>query len=97
MKPRRRCIYAIDQIADRAILDWLQRYWQWPVEIVMEGIEDHEILTFPRGTAEQTVLKCIIDPIDGTRGIMYDKRAAWILAGIVPQRSQHLGRHQWLP
>ena len=82
-------IYAIDQIADQAIQEWLQHHWpaQWPVEIVMEGIEDHETLTFPSGTAvEQTVLKCIIDPIDGTRGIMYDKRAAWILAGIAPQR-----------
>ena len=23
----------------------------------------------------------VVDPIDGTRGIMYDKRSAWILAG----------------
>lgn len=82
-------IYGIDQIADSAIHDWFTQQWpaQWPVQIIMEGIEDDEILTFPTATpVEQTILKCIIDPIDGTRGIMYDKRSAWILAGIAPQR-----------
>jgi len=28
----------------------------------------------------------IVDPIDGTRGIMYQKRAAWILTGVAPNR-----------
>ena len=82
-------IYAIVQIADRAIHTWCKANWpsEWPVEIVMEGVEDDETLTFPPETdIAQTRLKCIIDPIDGTRGIMYDKRSAWILAGLAPQR-----------
>jgi len=82
-------IYAIDTIADQAIHTWFEANWpsEWPVQIIMEGLEDSETLCFPKGTAhEATVLKCIIDPIDGTRGIMYDKRAAWILSGIAPQR-----------
>ncbi|MFQ3270935.1 MAG: hypothetical protein ACI9A1_001254, partial [Lentimonas sp.] len=82
-------IYAIDVIADQAIHTWFEANWSadWPVQIIMEGLEDSEILCFPTGTvAEATTLKCIIDPIDGTRGIMYDKRSAWILAGIAPQR-----------
>ena len=82
-------IYAIDRVAEVAIEDWFDRQWNpdWPVEIVMEGLEDGAVLTFPRDTPlAKTKLKCIIDPIDGTRGIMYDKRAAWILAGIAPQR-----------
>lgn len=82
-------IYAIDRIAEEAIEQWFEHNWgtKWPVEIVMEGLEDGTALTFPRDTpVEATKLKCIIDPIDGTRGIMYDKRAAWILAGIAPQR-----------
>jgi len=42
---------------------------------------------FPRGTRlGQTRWRCVIDPIDGTRGIMYDKRPAWVLAGLAPQR-----------
>ncbi len=82
-------IYAIDRIAEAAIEAWFEANWSadFPVEIVMEGLDDGAVLTFPRGTpVAATTLKCIIDPIDGTRGIMYDKRAAWILAGIAPQK-----------
>ena len=34
----------------------------------------------------QTCLKLIVDPIDGTRSLMYDKRSAWVLAAVAPQR-----------
>jgi hypothetical protein len=80
-------IYHIDRIS--AIVDWFERRWPraWPVEIVMEGLEDHETATFPRGTpVRRTEWKCILDPIDGTRGLMYDKRSAWSLAGLAVQR-----------
>lgn len=82
-------IYAIDRVAESTIEEWFANNWpaEWPIEIVMEGLEDATVLTYPRDTAiAETVLKCIIDPIDGTRGIMYDKRAAWILVGVAPQR-----------
>jgi fructose-1,6-bisphosphatase/inositol monophosphatase family enzyme len=82
-------IYHIDRLSEHAILEWFARHWPatWPVELVMEGLEDAEPITFPAGTpVSGTRLKCIIDPIDGTRNIMYDKRSAWILAGLAPQR-----------
>lgn len=82
-------IYAIDRVAEHTITDWFDAHWltQWPVEVVMEGLECGEVMTFPKGTpVSDTILKCIIDPIDGTRGIMYDKRSAWMLAGVAPQR-----------
>jgi len=82
-------IYAIDKFSEEAILAWFGKNWpaRWPVQVVMEGIE-HE-LCFPAGTrASETGWKCILDPIDGTRGIMYDKRSAWALAGIAPQRGE---------
>ena len=28
----------------------------------------------------------IVDPIDGTRGLMYQKRSAWMLTGVAPNR-----------
>ena len=28
----------------------------------------------------------IVDPIDGTRGLMYQKRSAWVLTGVAPNR-----------
>jgi len=84
-------IYAIDTIADQSIFKWFEDNWpaDWPVQIIIEGLDDAHTLCFPLGTTvAQTTLKCIIDPIDGTRGIMYDKRSAWILAGIAPQRGK---------
>lgn len=81
-------IYAIDKISESAIREWFAREWpvEEPVEVVMEGVEEGS-LCFPEGvSASATKWKCLIDPIDGTRGIMYDKRSAWALAGLAPQR-----------
>lgn len=82
-------IYAIDKVSEDAILAWFAEHWprEWPVEIVMEGLEVRGPRCSPEGTAvSATRFKCILDPIDGTRGIMYDKRPAWVLAGLAPQR-----------
>jgi Archaeal fructose-1,6-bisphosphatase and related enzymes of inositol monophosphatase family len=84
-------IYHVDRLSEEAIVAWFEANWPkaWPVEVVMEGIEDGETLTFPRGTAVgRTEFKCILDPIDGTRGLMYDKRSAWILTGLARQRGK---------
>ena len=84
-------IYYIDRLSEEAILGWFEQHWPraWPVEIVMEGLEDGAT-TFPPGIVRgKTKWKCILDPIDGTRSLMYDKRAAWILAGLAPQRGPH--------
>ncbi len=52
------------------------------IRLIAEGIgEDGRSLILPRGMREdETALQIIIDPIDGTRGIMYDKRSAFFLA-----------------
>jgi fructose-1,6-bisphosphatase/inositol monophosphatase family enzyme len=82
-------IYRVDRLSEGAILAWFEAHWPrtWPVELVMEGVEDGDVLTFPHGTPlRKTRWKCILDPIDGTRGWAYDKRSAWILTGLAPQR-----------
>ncbi|MEO6567847.1 MAG: inositol monophosphatase, partial [Opitutaceae bacterium] len=82
-------IYHVDKLSEEAIFAWFEEHWPgtWPVELVMEGIEDSQLVTFPSGTARaDTVFKCIMDPIDGTRNLMYDKRSAWILTALAPQR-----------
>lgn len=88
-------IYGIDKVSETAVLAWFAKNWprRWPVELVMEGLEGKAV-TFPRGTpVAQTLFKCILDPIDGTRSLMYDKRSAWSLAALAPQRGPktHLG------
>ena len=89
-------IYHVDRLSEHAIIEWFEAYWPraWPIEVVMEGEAEGEVVTFPRGTpAARTVFKCILDPIDGTRNLMYDKRSAWILGALAPQRGakNHLG------
>lgn len=82
-------IYAIDRISEATVLAWLAAHWPRlePVELVMEGLEEHGPVTFPRGTpVRATRWKLILDPIDGTRGLMFDKRSAWSLAALAPQR-----------
>lgn len=80
-------IYGIDKISEATILDWLQANWPStePLELVMEGL-DGEAFTFPVGhPVQETRYKLIIDPIDGTRNIMYDKRSAWALIALAEQ------------
>ncbi len=80
-------IYRVDTLAEAAILDWFERHWptEHPVELLMEGLEGRGPVTFPSGTkAEACAFLCLVDPIDGTRCFMHDKRSAWVLAGIAP-------------
>lgn len=82
-------IYEIDKFGEEAIRGWFEAQWPTaePVEVIMEGLD--EPLCFPRGTpVPDTKWKCLLDPIDGTRGIMYDKRSAWALSGVAPQRGE---------
>lgn len=82
-------IYGIDQVSEDAVVEWCLRHWpaDIPIELVMEGVDPQNPVTVPNGIpTEKTHAKIILDPIDGTRGIMYDKRAAWFLAGAAPQR-----------
>jgi len=82
-------IYGIDRISEDAITAWFAQHWPEtiPVELVMEGVEPEYPVTIPTGIpSEKTHARIILDPIDGTRGLMYDKRAAWFLAGLAPQR-----------
>ena len=86
-------IFQIDLETEHLLLQWFESNWptHFPVELVMEGL-DHGT-TFPLQTPiEETVLKMIIDPIDGTRMIMYDKRSAWCLAGLAPQKGRKTAR-----
>jgi len=84
-------IYEVDKITEEAIFAWFEKNWpkSCPVQLVMEGIEDEDVVTYPANTPlKQTVFKLIFDPIDGTRNLMYDKRSAWILTGLALQKGK---------
>ncbi len=55
------------------------------VVLVAEGVSEDKACVFPEGMAEdEAQWRILMDPIDGTREIMYDKRSAFFLAGAAP-------------
>ena len=75
-------IYEIDKIGDDALLGWVEEHWPEPVKVIAEGLE----AAVEVGDGAPT-WALIVDVLDGTRGLMYDKRAAWALAAAAPQRA----------
>ena len=70
-------IYAIDRVADDALVQWFAEHWP-DVLVVSEGLDQ------PVLVGETAAWTVIVDTIDGTRGLMYDKRSAWCLAAAAP-------------
>lgn len=83
-------IYAIDHIGEQRLIDELaaEAGSLGGIVLIAEGLSDeagHVML--PEGMGEDDAAwRLIIDPIDGTRGLMYQKRSAWILTGVAPNR-----------
>lgn len=85
-------IYSIDADVDPILIAMCEEWSKTtPLVLIAEGIHDENGVegprVFPTGTKmEDATIRLIVDPIDGTRGIMYDKRPAWALAGVAPNK-----------
>ncbi len=80
-------IYAVDRISEDRLVALFERdiVPVAPVVLIAEGLPDGGRRVIPDGIPEsQAVWRIIVDPIDGTRGLMYQKRSAWILTGVAP-------------
>jgi hypothetical protein len=78
-------VYAIDRVAEHVLIEEVGRTIATrdaPVLLVAEGLPGGEVV-IPVG-ADRAVPRwiVIVDPIDGTRGLMYQKRPGWILTGV---------------
>ena len=69
-------IYGIDRISEERLVELLTDVP--PHVLIAEGIERRE--------NPDAQIRIIVDPIDGTRGLMYQKRSAWILTGVAPDK-----------
>ena len=81
-------IYAVDRVSEELLIEFFEREIapQTSVILIAEGLENGKII-LPHGTTEdEAKWRIIVDPIDGTRGLMYQKRPAWILTGIAPNK-----------
>lgn len=79
-------VFAIDRVSEAVLLTAFEDLARdWPCLLVAEGlgVDGRQIL--PRGARlEDAEIAVLVDPIDGTRGLMYQKRPAWILTGVAP-------------
>ncbi|MCD9185298.1 MAG: hypothetical protein LUM44_02620 [Pyrinomonadaceae bacterium] len=84
-------LFAIDKVSEEILIEFFEREiaQKVPIVLIAEGLENGQII-LPE-TAKESDCKWIIivDPIDGTRGLMYQKRAAWILTGIAPNKGEN--------
>ena len=81
-------IYAVDRVSEELIVEFFEKEiaTQTPVVLIAEGLKTGQIV-LPAGTHEdEAEWRIIVDPIDGTRGLMYQKRSAWILTGVAPNK-----------
>lgn len=82
-------IFAIDKVSEDAIVEFFAANSdpEFSFVLVAEGISDSQSVVFPPDIRPAKArYRLIIDPIDGTRSVMYDKRSAWALAGVAGNR-----------
>lgn len=83
-------IYAIDRVSEEVLVRFFEQAIapHTPVVLIAEGIPGGQMV-LPRGTCEDDAAwRVIVDPIDGTRGLMYQKRSGWILTGVAANRGK---------
>jgi hypothetical protein len=73
-------IYAIDRVAEETFARGLSDLARAEsICVIGEGLSGD-------GLPNDGRWALLVDPIDGTRGLMYQKRSAWILTGVAPNR-----------
>jgi fructose-1,6-bisphosphatase/inositol monophosphatase family enzyme len=81
-------IYAVDRVSEELLVEFFEREVapSAPLVLIAEGLRGGQVV-LPHGALEaDAVWRVIVDPIDGTRGLMYQKRSGWILTGVAPNR-----------
>ncbi|KAA3659583.1 MAG: inositol monophosphatase [Calditrichaeota bacterium] len=81
-------IYAIDSVCKKELIEIGSKEiaLHVPIVLIAEGLENGKMV-LPEGAKESdAMVRMIVDPIDGTRALMYQKRSAWILTGVAPNK-----------
>ena len=81
-------IYAIDVAAEAVISRFAEALArEHSFVLVAEGLPGGR-RSYPKDAGDERSIDwvVIVDPIDGTRGLMYQKRSAWVLTGVAPNR-----------
>jgi hypothetical protein len=81
-------LFAVDRVSESVLLARFEELARrWPCLLIAEGLGQDGRRVLPEGTRLADVeIVVIVDPIDGTRGLMMQKRPAWVLTGVAPSR-----------
>jgi fructose-1,6-bisphosphatase/inositol monophosphatase family enzyme len=88
-------LYALDTVTEAPLVEFFEREVapHVPVALIAEGIPGGRLVLPANASGTDVRWHVIVDPIDGTRGLMYQKRSGWILTGIAPNRGPATGLH----
>ncbi|MEN3334607.1 MAG: hypothetical protein V7641_3972 [Blastocatellia bacterium] len=83
-------IYAVDRVSEELLIDFIDREIAslTPVVLIAEGLHGGKMVLPQTAQEADAAWRIIVDPIDGTRGLMYQKRSAWILTGVAVNRGE---------
>ena len=81
-------LFAVDRVSESVLLARFEELARdWPCLLVAEGLGTDGRRVLPEGTRPRHIeIVVIVDPIDGTRGLMTQKRPGWVLTGVAPYR-----------
>jgi fructose-1,6-bisphosphatase/inositol monophosphatase family enzyme len=82
--------YEVDRISEDALLDWFTREVavREPIILIGEGLPNGRVVLPNNAVDADARWRVIVDPIDGTRGLMYQKRPAFVLTGVAPNHGE---------
>jgi fructose-1,6-bisphosphatase/inositol monophosphatase family enzyme len=88
-------LYALDGVTEAPLVEFFEREVapHVPVVLIAEGIPGGRLVLPANASETDARWYVIVDPIDGTRALMYQKRSAWILTGIASNRGRATGLH----
>lgn len=80
-------VYAVDRVSEDVLVARFGALAaEAPLVLIAEGLHGGERVLPAGARAADARWRVIVDPIDGTRGLMYQKRSAWILTGVAENR-----------
>jgi fructose-1,6-bisphosphatase/inositol monophosphatase family enzyme len=80
-------IYAIDTVSETVVERLAHALGrEQSFVLVAEGLPGGKRRVPDTISEDAATWRIIVDPIDGTRGLMYQKRSAWILTAVAPNR-----------
>jgi hypothetical protein len=81
-------VFALDRVSEAQVLEYLtsELAGREPIVLVAEGLAGGQVVLPAGADPADCRWRIIVDPIDGTRCLLYQKRPGWVLTGVAPNR-----------